>query len=202
MVVEIQIRTCYRCEYVDKLGMMKTKLAYKIFLAFFLTAAVIAALLIGMQYYAIRNFADYANRVELDKLESLEAQLITIYDQGGDWEPLRDNREGWRDLLEEEGIDMRPPHPPPHERKGRPEPPGRRPFEEDGTQDRSQFQRRPPPPPPPPHGTPDPLRIGPRLALFDANKILIVLPGDREAMALRARIETAANEDNFGRIGW
>ena len=77
MVVEIHIGACYRCRSVDKLSTMKTKLAYKIFFAFFLTAALIAAVLIGMQYYSIRNFVEYVNLVELDKLKSLEARLIT-----------------------------------------------------------------------------------------------------------------------------
>ena len=79
MVVEIHKGACYRSGYLDKLGTMRTKLAYKIFLAFFLTAVLIVALLIGMQYYSIRNFVEYVNLVELDKLESLEARLITIY---------------------------------------------------------------------------------------------------------------------------
>ena len=109
MVVEIHRGACYRCRYLDKLSTMKTKLAYKIFLAFFLTAALIVALLIGMQYYSIRNFVEYVNLVELDKLESLEAQLITIYGQNGDWEPLQNNHRGWHDLLEKEGIEMAPP---------------------------------------------------------------------------------------------
>lgn len=173
MVVEIHIGACYRCRYLDKLSTMKTKLAYKIFLAFFLTAALIVALLIGMQYYSIRNFVDYVNLVELDKLESLEAQLITIYGRNGDWEPLQNNPRGWHDLLVEAGIEMAPPHLPPPERRGPPGPPGRRPAEEDHARGPGPIRH---PPPPPPREPPDLLGIGLRLALFDADKSLVVGP--------------------------
>ncbi len=145
MVVEIHIRTCHKHRYLDRLSTMKTKLAYKIFLAFFLTAVLIVALLIGMQYYSIRNFVEYVNLVELDKLESLEARLITIYDQNGDWEPLENNHEGWHDLLEKAGIEMAPPHLPPPEGRGPPEPPGRRPAEEDHARRPGPFRHPPPP---------------------------------------------------------
>jgi len=173
MVVEIHIGTCYRHRYLDKLGTMKTKLAYKIFLAFFLTAVLIVALLIGMQYYSIRNFVEYVNLVELGKLESLEARLITIYSQNGDWEPLQNNRRGWHDLLEKAGIEMHPPPFPPHARRGPPGPPGSRPAEEDHARGPGPFRH---PPPPPPREPPDSLDIGLRLALFDADKSLVVGP--------------------------
>ncbi len=171
--MEIRRTTCYGYRSPYKLGIMKTRLSYKIFFSLFFTAAVIAALLIGMQFYAIRNFSEYVNRVELDKLESLESRLITIYDQNHDWMPLQNNGEGWHSLLEESGTDMRPPphRPPPHERRGHPEPPRRRPFEEDRAEKHSQFQRRPPPPP---HKPSDPFSIGPFLALFNSNKSLVV----------------------------
>jgi len=154
---------------------MKRKLAYKIFATFSVAAAVIGALFVGVQYVAVRNFADYVNRVELDKFQDLQARLTAIYARDGTWGSLENNREGWRDVLEGAEIDMRPsddPHPE-GKRPPPPGPPGRRPPRDETSRDHRPSPHRDPPPRP--QQTAD-LRIGPRLALFDASQRPIVGP--------------------------
>ena len=156
----------------SKLPNMKMKLAYKLFCAFLITAAVIIGLLVGMQYYAMRNFAEYFNRSQLDTLDTLEGQLIKAYEDNGDWEFLRHNRSRWPELLKEAGIHMRPPHPPPHGMNGPPERPEQPPLWEDELKEPGRF--RPPPRRPPPHERPAAFRIGRGLTLFDADKNRVV----------------------------
>ena len=43
------------------------------------------------------------------RFTSLEAGLITIYGQNGDWAPQENKPEGWHDRLEKAGIAIGPP---------------------------------------------------------------------------------------------
>jgi two-component system sensor histidine kinase BaeS len=148
---------------------MKMKLAYKLFCSSLLTAIVIVALLVGMQYYAMRNFAEYVNRAQLDSLGTLEANLIKAHDQYGGWDFLRHNPRSWRDLLLEARVNLRPPHFPPRPLDGLDEPPeptAQQPLAEDDRHDRGLVKD----PLQESLGPPPVFRIGRRLALFDAEK--------------------------------
>lgn len=90
----------------SKLPDMKMKLAYKLFCAFLLTAALVGALLIGMFVYAAHNFAEYVTLAKLEKLDVLEAQLIKAYSDSGGWEFLRRDHDLWRKFLIEAEMDM------------------------------------------------------------------------------------------------
>lgn len=141
---------------------MKIKLSYKLFAIFLLTSLMIVVIMVGfMQYYASRNFADYLNKMEMERLDELVLELAAEYQQDQGWDRLRNNFSRWMDLT-------RPRHP-----KGGIFPPwppgfGSRP---DSRQDPPPppwgMDQRPPPPPPP---GPDPFNPGPRISLFDAGK--------------------------------
>ncbi len=167
MVVEMHKMICQSRTVCSRLLIMKMKLAYKLFFAFLLSAAVIVGLLVGMQYYAMRNFAEYFNRAQLDKLDTLEERLIKAYEDYGDWEFLRHNRNRWRELLIAAGIHTRWPHSPPTGVNGPTEQPGKPPLEKDELLGRGRFWPRPHRPP---HERPSVFRIGRGLTLFDADK--------------------------------
>ncbi|MDM8551777.1 ATP-binding protein [Desulfobacterales bacterium HSG2] len=173
------------------------KLHYKFFTVFILNSVLIMVLLIGtLQFFIYRNFADYVNRVELSRLNSLVTALKKEYVTHNGWDSLRSDPRCWDDIVffnlmkdrpksgsGERGADTsdrhnrRPPRPPRYE--------GRRPPPRDN-RDRPpprDDRRRPPrdgrdrPPPrddkrgPPRHDRPlDPLQIGRRLSLFDTKQ--------------------------------
>lgn len=107
---------------------MKMKGAYIFLCGLLLTAVVIEALLIGIQYYGERTFAECVTRSQLDKLEALETRLIEVHDEHSNWNFLRHNRKRSRDLVTEAGIVLRPPFPPPHVLSGPPEEFSQRPL--------------------------------------------------------------------------
>jgi two-component system sensor histidine kinase BaeS len=177
MVVEMPGCHCKESPACSTLPAMKNRLATKIFLAFFFSLAVIAALLVGMQTAVLRNFTEYVSRTELEGLGSLETRLIEIHERDGGWDTLRDNHRAWGHLLEDQGVVMHPPHPPPPHGDGFPgRPPLPPPEDEASRRARRGEIRFPPPGNPPPDRQPDPLRIGLRLSLFDADKHLIAGP--------------------------
>lgn len=171
---------------------MKIKLSYKVFAALFLTSLVIVSLMIVLQYQSDRNFIEYVNQAELEKLDEFTEKMIAEYQKHGGWDHLKNNRRAWRELLRpdkserpfprpkfddfEENTENRPPGPPdilghpPDKDKG----PG--PWPPDG----HHFRPGMPPGPPfdrpgPPGSHPDdPFGVRPRLSLFDAQKKLII----------------------------
>jgi two-component system sensor histidine kinase BaeS len=176
------------------------KLAYKLFVAFLLTNLIgIALLVISMQYFMRQYFFDFVSQIELNKTDDLRQKLSEEYQQKRSWDELRDNESHWQDLLRR-SKHLRVPHrpPPPPDGMGPPHrppppvgmgPPHRPPPPVGmGPPPRPPDQAGLPPPPemvddmlsikdipgPPiksrlhlPH---DPRQIGPRLALFDAEK--------------------------------
>jgi two-component system sensor histidine kinase BaeS len=79
---------------------VKTKLFYKIFATFLLTSFMIVALMVGfMRFYVARNFTDYVNSAALERLSELRDELAEIYRGHRQWDPLKNNRPRWEELL-------------------------------------------------------------------------------------------------------
>jgi two-component system sensor histidine kinase BaeS len=158
---------------------VQVKLSYKLFATFLLTSLMIVVIMIAvMQYYAARNFADYVNKMEMERVDDLVKELAKEYQQDQGWERLRHDFSRWMDLtrprhpqgdLFPPGMPgfagpyrppfqepPPPPPPPPWVLEQRPPPPPPRGLDQ-----------RPPPPPPPGH---DPFNLGPRISLFGADK--------------------------------
>jgi two-component system sensor histidine kinase BaeS len=126
---------------------------------------IVVTMVAVLQYFALRNFADYVDKMEMERLDALVKELAAEYQQDQGWTRLQNNFSRWMELTRPkppEGF-LFPPGPPPG-------PPG---FY-------GQVQRRDRPPPPPPPwgldlGPPPPGAIsihfaGPGISLFDADK--------------------------------
>lgn len=69
---------------------MKVKISYKIFLAFFLTSIIIVVLMTAiMGYFARRNFEDFVNGMEMERLDELITELSGFYKAHQGWGALR-----------------------------------------------------------------------------------------------------------------
>jgi two-component system, OmpR family, sensor histidine kinase BaeS len=178
---------------------MKVKLSHKLLASFLCTSLLtVAGMVVLMHVYATRNFTDYVNRVEMEKLSDLLDALKEEYISHQGWGYLQEDPELWWDLLLSKiyraDLDLQfpPPPPPPHpfevefdgrERgfripgatlhAGEPLPPPTIPPPSPTIPPPSPTIPPPPPtiPPPPPHH--DPFSIAPRISLFDDGKILI-----------------------------
>lgn len=155
---------------------MKLKLSYKLFAVFLATSLMIVVILVGaMQYYGSQNFADYVNRMEMERLDDLVEELAAEYQRDQGWDRLKNNFPRWHYLMRPRPSrgGLFPVGPPPGPPPGPPgfcwpEPPG--------------FSSPPPPwgpeamPPPPPPPGHDPFNPGARISLFDADKQPLVGP--------------------------
>ena len=135
---------------------MKFKLSYKIFVAFTLTSLVVVALMVGIiRFYVARNFADYANKMLLERYRDVATALATEYQTHKGWQRLKNNPARWEEILRSSlprrDLDRhrRPPRPPDIENKG----------SGGSAQDM-----------PPPEPFRRVQRLARRLALFDADK--------------------------------
>ncbi len=69
---------------------MRIRLVFKIFLAFFLTSMVVIMLMTGiMRYIGQRNFENFVNRMDMERLSELDQKLRSAYMEHGSWEFLR-----------------------------------------------------------------------------------------------------------------
>lgn len=138
---------------------MKIRLIHKVFASFLGTSLFIVTSMVAVSaFYSSQNFADYVNRVEMERLNSLVSKLKDEYLAHEGWEHLRKDPRLWQSLVRSEAELPAPgrpfPAPPPDggPLPGRPNmgtPLGRE------------------PPPPPPFGGP------PRLTLFDGRQRLV-----------------------------
>ncbi len=146
------------------------RLRYKFFLALLTTSFLILVLLICvMQLFVYRNFADFVNRTELAKLETLTTNLSNEYKKNNNWEVFRNNPRYFIRILDKSlplknGNTRRPPHPDPEFRREQKQ--GGKRFDQRPNRRRG-FH-------PPPH--PDPINPVTRLCLFDVNKKYIAGP--------------------------
>jgi len=113
-----------------------------------------------------RGFLEYVAEQELDTINDAAESLAAAYEQAGSWDQLRDNPRRWNDLL------RRSSGPPPDGRRKAP-PGGRRSG-----------------PPPSPGGPPpdDPLDLGRRVSLIDANGALVMGRPDTKDSALTVAV--------------
>jgi len=171
---------------------MKFNLFPKIFSAFMVTIlAAIVVLALAMYFSANWRFSEYVTKVEMGQLEDLVAALGSVHQEKQSWEQFRENpsfwpRFIWLYLPEIPGYPSPPPPPGPrppdgHRERGfssgdPPERPQERPDNGYLNEFGGRGAFRPGPPGPPPGPPPRRESIGPRLALFDENKQLVVGP--------------------------
>ena len=152
--------------------------------------ASIVVLALAMYFTANWRFSEYVTKVEMGQLDDLVAALGSLHQEKQSWDQFRETpsfwpRFIWHYLPEIPGYPSFPPPPGPrlaegHRERGfSPGDPSARPQERPDNGYLNEFAGKgesrtgPPPPPPPP---PRRESIGPRLALFDENKLLVVGP--------------------------
>jgi len=104
---------------------MKFNIFLKLFLAMLLSMMLVVGAMMASTYWSFRKgLSDYIQKTELERVEALVPVLSQAYQEHGDWDFLRGNREAWIHLLDQglgkrhgkEGdgpIDMLEPLPPP-----------------------------------------------------------------------------------------
>ncbi len=170
---------------------MKFSLFHKTFTAFMITIlAAIIVLALAMYYSANWRFSEYVIKVEMGALDDLVAALGNLHQERQSWEQFRENPDSWLRFiwLYLPEIHGYPPSPFPrgahpverHRERGfSPGDPAARPQEHPGDGYSREFGEREALRPAPPGPLPPPPRresFGPRLALFDENKQLVVGP--------------------------
>ncbi len=91
------------------------KLKYKFFIAFIITSFLILFLVVGVTQLTIKkNFIQFVNNTEFDKLTKMVVLLKQSYQQNDGWDDFRDSPAAWRDLLFQSRPEkMDPDHIPP-----------------------------------------------------------------------------------------
>ncbi|MCP4299082.1 MAG: HAMP domain-containing protein [Gammaproteobacteria bacterium] len=133
---------------------MRLTIATRIFLALTLVSLVILTLnAVVTRWNFERGFLEYVAEQEAETISDAAAELAALYRREGNWDSLRGNPRRWNDLLRGSGDHSLPEKGPgPGQRPGRP---------------------------PPPH---DPLELGRRISLTDANGAMIIgMPPSRDA---------------------
>ncbi len=172
---------------------MKFSLFHKIFSAFIVTIlAAIIVLALAMYFSANWRFSEYVVKVEMGTLDDLVVALQYLHQEKQSWEQFRDNPGLWHRFISaylSEIPGYPPVGPPPdfrpmeghRQRDFVPGDPAAR-LRERPDKDDPEFARRrgfgTGPPGPPGQPPPPPRRdsIGPRLALFDQNKQIVIGP--------------------------
>jgi two-component system, OmpR family, sensor histidine kinase BaeS len=139
---------------------MRVKLAYKLFLAFLITSLISIIVMVGIMNYVIgRNFEDFLNKMEMQRLTVIAERLGAAYQSNKGWGFVTGNPGAFNRMLHPdfpgEGHEMRPPDAIRQERAPAPGSPGKG------------YERELPPPMPRPF-------IGQRITLFDAQKRVII----------------------------
>ena len=79
---------------------MRIRIQYKMFLAMLAVACgVVVCMFLVMRWSFSRGFLDYANKADLERLESLAGVLEEAYAGEGSWKFLQDDPRRWRRLL-------------------------------------------------------------------------------------------------------
>jgi len=141
-------------------------------LAFFITNITLVGLvlvLIALNFSS--GFNDFVTETEDKHVAEAKQQLIALYQQQRSWQPIINNVQIWRDIVDPQ-ANRRPP-PPPRERES----PRGRPVGGSGDNNEppsSQPKQRSAPPEPRVERPEDFLKTGRRLSLYDAHKNAIV----------------------------
>jgi two-component system sensor histidine kinase BaeS len=81
-------------------GAVKIRIQTKMFLAMLAVACgVVVCMFLVMRWSFNRGFLDYANKADLERLESLAGVLEEVYAGEGSWKSLQDDPRRWRRLL-------------------------------------------------------------------------------------------------------
>lgn len=79
---------------------MKTRLSFKLFAAFLLTClGLVVFMVLAMQHFAARNFTDYVNRTESNRLLALSGDAGRLYQSQRGWAAVRLTPDIWRDAV-------------------------------------------------------------------------------------------------------
>lgn len=142
---------------------MKLKFRHKVFLIFLLNSLVtVICMLLIARYYAPRNFENYVQKMEMEKVDALAKALGQEYQKSGSWEPVLRNFDRWLAT-----VVLGPgPRPPGEAAPGRPPgPPPPHHVPQTGTPPGEGGPMPPVEPPPPPHQN-----FVQRVSLFDNEK--------------------------------
>ena len=139
-----------RCADEYGKSMMKIRLSYKLFAAFFMILAIVVGAMVLSRHLFSLNFKKYINQMEMERLESLVPIFQSYYQTAKSWDGIKSNPDHWQRLMriqddlktskppsQENGPGMRPQPP---SSKGRP-PMGLPPFEMDFNKDPSRQNR-------------------------------------------------------------
>jgi two-component system, OmpR family, sensor histidine kinase BaeS len=75
---------------------MQVKLQFKIFAVFSLAAVILVLfMIVSLRYFFIRHFTEFVNRMEVERLETLRADLAAAYQTDSGWERLRSDPQYW-----------------------------------------------------------------------------------------------------------
>lgn len=149
---------------------MRLKIAHQLFLALLLsTGGTLAVMALLAQWSISHGFLNYINQVESERLDTLAIRIQNEYAHQGNWTWLDNNPRTWRWLLRQDASSYErespPPRPPP---LLRPPPPPL--FAGPGIHRYRLPPPRPAAPPPLPPPPADPLLLGSRLTLLDADR--------------------------------
>ncbi|OGR10114.1 MAG: hypothetical protein A2277_21210 [Desulfobacterales bacterium RIFOXYA12_FULL_46_15] len=138
------------------------KLRHKFFAAIIITSFLIIALMVGiMQIFIYKNFAQFVNNTELEKMDTLIENLAAHYQENNGWQSLNKNPLLWENFLSQANPDKI------GGRKPRPTPP----FMNGLNMSKRPLNNSHGPPPFRRHQDPiDPLDLNFRLCLFDDKK--------------------------------
>ena len=143
---------------------MKIKLVHKLFASFLCTSLLIViSMVTTTEFFVSRNFTDYVNKMEMERLSSLVARFAEEYSEYQSWDHLRNNSKAWRNLTRFDGHPSEPNMPLPPPLPPESEPPMRE-FTPGMPEPGSRWPGGPFPPPPL-----APFQPAPRISLFDAS---------------------------------
>jgi two-component system sensor histidine kinase BaeS len=167
---------------------MKLSLTAKIFIAFLLTSIMsLLLMLASVRYFTYQGFQEYVHQRELNSLKIFAEGLGNWFGENQSWERLREDPALWRSFIhsgwlanEHSGLTVPsnfdqsriPPEQHPPDRLHGQSPPRRFRAGQPPPPPHGRPSRRPPPPQTQPSQGPswDPMRLAPRVAVFDMNK--------------------------------
>ncbi len=76
------------------------KLSIKLFGAFFLILAIVVGAMFFSRYLFSRNFREYIQQVEQERLQQMVPSLVEAYRAQAGWEKIRADHSRWEDLLD------------------------------------------------------------------------------------------------------
>ncbi|MFT3802710.1 MAG: ATP-binding protein [Burkholderiaceae bacterium] len=171
------------------------KLRVKLFLAIAGTNFVLVVVAYAIHAWSFdQGLVSYLNQSDETRLVPLINRLAEGYQQHGDWQWIRNDRQRWPELLREVlgvgRIGRRPPEGG-EPAEGATGAAGRAPSDSESSAPASSAPQAMAVPPPPPLAPPDeaqrptpPLTIDPRMLLFDADREVIIGPHERAAQAV------------------